>query len=132
MNVPFGDPLDCMQEDAHGPRLGVIFAGKAPTGDDLKEEGMAKSLVKKANRHYRDVLVETLKLFAVGSIITSEKLTGIVGRPESFGATNSCVGSSFNFMASKGLIERTGRMVKPLRKERHSNLIPEWEVRKYL
>lgn len=131
MNINFDSVVEKMQQDAHGPRYDVLFSGPPITGDELKDEGMAKSLQKKANRKYRDNLIETLKVFPVRSRITVEQLTGILGRPEGFGATHSCIGSSIHHMARLGLIRKTGRMLKPGRKERHSNQIPEWEVVRY-
>lgn len=123
--------LEALQNEAHGVHLGTIFKGSDPTGDELKEEGQAKAMRKKAARLYRDMLVETLKVFPVGRRISIENLTGIVGRPPE-GVSNNVVGGAVSFMARKGLISRTGKMLKPARKERHSNLIPEWEIRKYL
>jgi len=130
LSLDLDEQLDSMQRAAHGPRLGIIFNAQPPTGDELKEDGIAKVSSKEASRHYRNGLVETLKCFPVGSRITSEQLTGIYGRPPE-GVSVNAVGAAINFMAKRGMICKTGRMLKPGRKERHSNLIPEWEVRHY-
>lgn len=119
-----------MQQQAHGPKFAEIFSGSSVTGDQLRDEGIDKTLSKEASRLYRDKLIETLKVFPVRSRITVERLTGIVGRPPE-GVSNNAIGAAVNAMAKRGLIRRTGVMLKPGRKERHSNLIPEWEVVKY-
>ena len=119
-----------MTQEAHAPRFGQIFSGPPVTGDELKEKGMDKALSKKASQEYRDSLIETLRKFSVGSIITIEQLTAIAGRPPE-GVSSSAIGAAVNTMAKRGLIRQTGKWVKPQRKERHSTKIPEWEVLKY-
>src|SRR5258708_4161072 len=104
-----------MQQDAHGPRLGIIFKGPPLTGDDLKEEGMSKAMRKELARKYRDQIVEALKIFPVRSRITVENLTGIVGRPPKEISSNA-VGPAVNFMIKKGMLCPTGKMLKPGRK----------------
>lgn len=122
--------VDDMQRQIHGPKFSQIFSGAPPTGDELKEEGTNKALSKEASQIYRDKLVDTLKVFPAGRRITVEQLTGIVGRPPE-GVSVNAVGAAVNFMAKRGMIRKTGKMLKPGRKERHSNLIPEWEVVRY-
>lgn len=108
-----------------------LFSGPQVTGEELKKEGMNKSLSTKPSHIYRDRLIEALKLFPVRSRITVEQLTGTIGRPELFGATCNCVGAIINGMSKRGLIRKTGRMIKPDRKERHCTEIAEWEILKY-
>jgi len=130
LGIDFEGSLDKMQQQAHGPRLGVIFAGRALTGQELKEEGMSKVTRKKQARIYRDQLIEGLRGFPLGSRITSENLTAFVGRPPE-GVNPSAVGPAFNYMAKAGMIRKTGRWIKARRKERHACELPEWLVLAY-
>ena len=104
------------------------FTDPPPTGDQLKAQGMALVLSRTPSQVYRDHLIAALQSFPTGARITVEDLTEIVGRPEKYGASYNCVGAIIHGMATKGLISKTGRMVKPARPERHSADIPEWEV----
>lgn len=131
LEISFGDEVvSQMQIAAHGSKFAEIFSGPPVTGDQLRDEGINKTLSKEASQIYRDKLIDTLKVFPVRSRITVERLTGIVGRPPE-GVSNNVIGAAVNAMAKRGLIRRTGVMLKPSRKERHSNLIPEWEIVRY-
>lgn len=124
-------PFEQFKIDFENPPKPVgIFSGPPITGDELKEDGMAKTLRKKLAREYRDKIVASIKQFPIGKCITVEQLTAIVGRPPEAVSVNA-VGSCINYIAKQGMIQRTGRMLKPTRKERHSNMIPEWRIIKY-
>lgn len=126
----FDEALGKMQLAFHSPYPPQIFSGPPVTGEELKEEGMSAVMRKKAARQYRDMLVDALKVFPVGSRITIDRLTAIVGRPPE-GMSTGVIGAAVNFMGKKGLIRKTGRMIKSERKERHANESAEWEVVSY-
>ena len=128
--LDFDHSLDAMQQSAHGPRLGVIFSGQPITGEELKEEGIAKVKRKEETRKYGAHLQDALKCFPPRSRITVEQLTGIVGRPPE-GVSPNAVGAIIHGMAKRGLIRKTGRMIKCIRKERHAGECPEWEIVSY-
>lgn len=132
LTIIFDDtrPLDAMQAEAHRLKFGSIFAGNPVTGDELKDEGMSKALKKEAAQLYRDHFVEALKTFPVRFRLTAEQLTAIAGRPPE-GVSDNAVGAIMAGMSKRGLIRKTGKMLKPGRKERHSNLLPEWIVVRY-
>ncbi len=128
--IDFDQALDNMQREAHSPRFGSIFKGPVPTGDDLKEEGMAKAMRKKASQQYKLDIIAALKCFPVRSRITVDRLTGIAGRPPQDISPNA-LGAIVAGIAKQGMIRKTGRMVKSERKERHSNESAEWEIVSY-
>lgn len=100
-----------------------------PTGDDLKKRGTDAALSTDVAQVYLERIEAALKSFPIGHRITIESLTGVVGRPPP-GKAN-VVGASMLRLSQRKLIRKTGRMVKPGRKERHANLIPEWEIVRY-
>lgn len=122
------EPLN-FEQPAPLPQVS-IFSGEPVTGAELKQEGIDRTMRKKASRQYRDRLIEALKVFPVRSRITIEQLTGIVGRPPE-GVSVNAVGAIVNGMAKKGLISKTGKMPTAGRKERHGGQVSEWEVLKY-
>lgn len=82
----------------------------APTGDDLKTEGMARALDAAAN--WREVAREAVEwLAASGRDFTSEDLTAIVGLPHPDATEanrNNAVGAVISGAARRGLIRRVG------------------------
>lgn len=125
--IDFDKELDSFQKDAHSPRFESIFSGPPITGDELKEEGMTKVMRKEVSRLYGAHLREALKIFPIRSLITADKLTAIVGRPPK-GVSDNAVGAIIAGIAKQGMIEKTGRMVKSMRKETHSREVAEWRI----
>lgn len=129
MTAPLFDIIDRMEQEAHSPRLGVIFAA-ARTGPQLRDEAMMKVLAKRDAQLYKGRLEFALFSFRVNDTFTVENLTGIVGRPPEtvhFNATGAIVRG----MATRGLIEKTGRMIQATRAIMHATELAEWRLLKY-
>src|SRR5438105_4045576 len=107
MTAPLFDIIDRLEQEAHSPRLGVIFAA-AGTGPQLRDEATQKVLAKKAAQLYKGHLEFALFSFRVNDTFTIENLTAIVGRPPE-GVHFNSVGAIVRGMATRGLIEKTGR-----------------------
>lgn len=127
-SAPLFEELDRIQQLAHSARLHL--AALPETGSELRDEAMESVLKAKAARDYRDLLIETLKLFPVRSLITIEQLTGEAGRPPANVHYNA-VGAIVAGMAKRGLIEKTGRMIQAQRPKMHATELAEWRVLKY-
>lgn len=130
MSQPLFDIIDRMEQDAHSPRLHLVFSGPPVTGAELKDEAFLKVQRKQLARDYRDKLIEGLKLFPVRSLITIEQLRGVIGDPPE-GVSPNIMGAIVNVMAKRGLIEKTGRMIQALRPSLHQSELAEWRVCKY-
>lgn len=112
------------------PLFDQLFAGPPVTGLQNKEEALLRVQRKEAARLYRDRLIEALKVFPVRSLITIEQLRGIVGDPPE-GVHYNVQGSIVNYMAKRGLIEKTGRMIQAQRPGMNATELTCWRVVKY-
>ena len=101
------------------------------TGEELKEIGLENAMKPKASKVYQGRLEDALLHFPVRSRVTIEQLTGIAGRPETWGARFNSTGAIVNGMAKRGLIQKTGRMLQAQRPGMHLTETAEWEVLKY-
>ncbi len=126
------DVIDRMQQEAHAARYAPPVRTPDPdaTGEERKEEAMAAVVEKRPAQIYKEHLESALFAFAHGSRFTVEQLTGIIGRPPE-GVHYNAVGAIVNGMATRGLIRKTGRMVKSIRPGMHATEIAEWELVKY-
>ena len=126
------DVIDRMQAEA---RLGYYPPAKITidsdaTGDERKAQAMDAVISKSPAQIYKGHLESALFEFPPRSRFTVEQLTGIVGRPPE-GVHYNAVGAIINGMATRGLIRKTGRMVKAIRPGMHATEIAEWELVKY-
>lgn len=124
--------LDRMQQDAHAawePGVGSREPADL-TGDERKESALAGVLRKTPAQIYKGHLEAALFQFPLFSRFTVEQLTGFAGRPPA-GVHFNAVGAIVNGMAVRGLIRKTGRMVKASRPGMHATELAEWELVKY-
>lgn len=121
IETPLFDPIDELQREAHAPRKHLRLI----TGEELKEQGMARA-VQAVSPTYRALLQDALLLFPIGRRITAEHLTKIAGRPpdDRFNSVGGIVAG----MAKRGLLRKTGRMIKAERPGMHATELAEWEV----
>src|SRR5437588_116053 len=129
MTAPLFDIIDRMEQEVHSSRMGVIFAA-AGTGPQLRDAAMQKVLAKKPSQIYKGHLEWALFSFTVGSLFTVEQLTAIAGRPPE-GVHFNSVGAIVRGMATRGLIEKTGRMIQATRSIMHATELAEWRLLKY-
>lgn len=129
------DAIDQIQQDALRASLWAKGQGQREidpdaTGDERKENAMAAVLGKKPSQIYKGHLEAALFQFPPRSRFTVEQLTGFAGRPPE-GVHYNAVGAIVNGMATRGLIRKTGRMVKASRPGMHATELAEWELVKY-
>lgn len=98
-----------------------------PEGERRKEEGQARADGGWAQRDgWTERFDAALTHIALTrSPFTSEDVTTQVGMPPS-GSSPSVVGSRMIAAAKRGLIRKTGRMVKAHRPNQHAALLTEW------
>jgi hypothetical protein len=121
-----------MQAEAHSARFAPPLITPDPdlTGEERKQAALAAVVEKSPAQTYKENLESALFSFAHGARFTAEQLTGIIGRPPE-GVHFNAVGAIVNGMATRGLIRKTGRMVKSIRPGMHSTELAEWELVKY-
>jgi hypothetical protein len=124
------DVIDQLQAEAHSSRLGVIFKS-AGTGEELRDEGMAKAMAKAASQAYKLKMEEALRSYRIGDVLTADDLRRIAGPPPAEISHNTA-GAIFAGMAKRGLIEKTN--LKPAKSQRpiaHCNELPYWRLVRY-
>lgn len=123
--LPLFDDVDRLQQDAHAPHKHLRLI----TGEELKDQAM-HAVLDHTEPSYKSLLEGALLSFPAGRRITVEDLTRVVGRPPA-GTHFNAVGAIVNAMARRGLIRKTGRMIKAERPGMHATELAEWEVVKF-
>lgn len=107
-----------------------LFNSAGMSGEDQRDEGMERVLRKRAAQIYKGHLEAALFTFPVGWRFTAENLTAVAGRPPVEVHYNA-VGAIISGMGKRGLIRKTGRMLRAQRAVMHATELAEWELVKY-
>lgn len=115
-----GKPCNCI----YGLRIKKLFKASAegPTGDDLRDEGMA-SVDKHTGQAWRDACdAEIRRLAATGKWFTANDVRDVVGYPPHH---PNAMGSRFMAAVKAGIIEHGGYIKSP-RKEARSRALKSY------
>lgn len=103
--------------------------GDEPTGEQRKEEGMAKALSKRGIEDWQEAAKTWLWRLPAGRRFTAEDLVDAVGLPigEESAGRNNAVGALMNGIAKRGVIRNTSDYTKAKRPASHGRVIAVWE-----
>ena len=107
----------------------MVFSHRGKTVNYAgKREGLQFALVGVEEAYQRRFVEYVLVLCRAGRRFTSEDVTGAVGLPRAQGTNkNNAVGALMAALAARGVIRKTGRLVRAVSSQANGRELREWQ-----
>lgn len=101
-----------------------ILRGQIGTGAERRDRGI-QSVLERTREEYKLKFLALIRGLPHGSTFTGEKIRELAGDPP-VDSHHNCFGALMRTAATKGLIRKTGALVKAERPSRHAGSLAEW------